>query len=122
MPLVKTDKNIEKETSVIYPESDGERMADNTEQFNWIVLIKTNLEIIFSKNENVFVAGDLLWYPVKGNASIRVAPDVLVAFGTQKAGRRGSYLQWKENNIAPQVVFEILSPGNTKKEMINKRR
>ena len=26
----------------------------------------------------------------------------------------------KENNIAPQVVFEILSPGNTKKEMSKK--
>ncbi|MBN3922825.1 MAG: Uma2 family endonuclease, partial [Nostoc sp. NMS4] len=29
---------------VIYPESDGQPMADNTEQFAWIVKIKENLE------------------------------------------------------------------------------
>ena len=43
----------------------------------------------------------------------------MVIFGCEK-GDRGSYQQWKENNIAPQVVFEILSPGNTTKEMNRK--
>ncbi len=31
-----------------------------------------------------------------------------------------SYLQWREEGIAPQVVFEVLSPGNTKYEMVEK--
>ena len=35
----------------------------------------------------------------------------MVAFGRPK-GYRGSYQQWLEDNIAPQVVFEIISPGN----------
>jgi hypothetical protein len=35
-------------------------------------------------------------------------------------GDRGSYRQWQEDNITPQVVFEILSPGNTIKEMAKK--
>lgn len=110
-----TQKNI------IYPDSDGQPMADNTKQFELIVLIKKNLDLIFANDANVFVAGDLLWYPVEGNNKLRVAPDVMVAFGRPK-GDRGSYQQWKEDNIAPQVVFEILSPGNTPKEMINKYR
>ncbi|MEB3279278.1 MAG: Uma2 family endonuclease [Lyngbya sp.] len=109
----------ETQTDIIYPDSDGQPMADNTLQFRWIVTIKENLEILFSQDENVFVAGDLLWYPVEGNPKIRQAPDVLVAFGRPK-GERGSYQQWKENNIAPQVVFEILSPGNRPQEMIRK--
>jgi Uma2 family endonuclease len=67
----------------------------------------------------VFVAGDLLWYPVEGDNKIRQAPDILVAFGRTK-GDRGSYQQWKEENIAPQVVFEILSPSNTQTEMNRK--
>lgn len=104
---------------VIYPDSDGQPMADNTKQFELIVLIKKNLDLLFANDANVFVAGDLLWYPVEGNNKLRVAPDVMVAFGRPK-GDRGSYQQWKEDNIAPQVVFEILSPGNTPKEMINK--
>jgi Uma2 family endonuclease len=103
-----------------YPDSDGQPMADNTKQFRWITVIQYNLEWLFSKNEEVFVAGDLLWYPVEGNNKIRQAPDVMIAFGRPK-GDRGSYQQWKEAGIAPQVVFEILSPGNTLKEMQRKQ-
>jgi len=110
---------ISLERNIIYPDSDGQPMADNTEQFQWIVLLKENLECLFSNNPNVFIAGDLLWYPMEGHPEIRVAPDVLVAFGRPK-GRRGSYQQWREDNITPQVVFEILSPGNTQQEMIRK--
>ncbi|MBR8841135.1 MAG: Uma2 family endonuclease, partial [Stigonema ocellatum SAG 48.90 = DSM 106950] len=48
-----------------------------------------------------------------------LAPDAMVVFGRPKGDRR-SYKQWEENNIAPQVVFEILSSSNTTKEMANK--
>src|SRR5205809_3637619 len=97
-------------TPVQYPESDGLPMAENTKQFRWIVTIEGGVDALFREDPNVFVAGDLLWYPVEGNNTIRTAPDVLVAFGRPK-GDRGSYLQWLEDNIAPQVVFEVLSPG-----------
>jgi len=86
-------------------------MADNTLQWEWIVTIKCGLEAVFRNDDNVFVAGDLLWYPVEGDNTICTAPDTLVAFGRPK-GYRGSYQQWREGGIAPQVVFEILSPGN----------
>ena len=43
----------------------------------------------------------------------------MVAFGRPK-GRRGSYKQWEEGDIAPQVVFETLSPGNRPPEMQRK--
>lgn len=101
-----------------YPESDGQPMADNTLQFRWIVLIKENLEILFAAIKDVFVAGDLLWYPVRKAPGC--APDIMVVFG-RPACDRGSYLQWEEGNIAPQVVFEILSPSNSKEEMNKKR-
>ncbi|OKH31204.1 hypothetical protein NIES2119_29415 [[Phormidium ambiguum] IAM M-71] len=109
----------ETQPTIIYPDSDGQPMSDNTEQFRWIVFIKENLEILFANNPDVFVAGDLLWYPIEGNNKIRQAPDAMVVFGREK-GKRGSYKQWLENNIPPQVVFEILSPGNTVTEMLRK--
>lgn len=104
-------------SDIIYPESDGQPMADNTKQFRWIVTIKENLELLFADRSDVFVAGDLLWYPVEGNNTLRQAPDALVVFGRPK-GDRGSYRKWEEDNIPPQVVFEILSPGNRLAEMI----
>jgi Uma2 family endonuclease len=105
---------------VIYPDSDGKPMADNTKQFRWIVVIQQNLEWLFADAPDVFVAGDLLWYPVEGSNTICTAPDVMVTFGRTK-GDRGSYKQWEENHIAPQVVFEILSPSNRLTEMNKKQ-
>ena len=109
----------ETQSEIIYPDSDGNPMADNTEHYEWIVKIKENLEILFASENDVFIAGDLLWYPVEGSVKTRQAPDVMVIFGRPK-GKRGSYKQWEENNIAPQVVFEILSPGNRSQEMAKK--
>lgn len=106
---------------VIYPESDGQSMADNTKQFRVIVTIQGGLDALFKDDPNVFVAGDLLWYPVEGDNKTRIAPDVMVVFGRPK-GDRGSYQQWREDNIPPSVVFEVLSPGNRLPEMLNKLR
>jgi Uma2 family endonuclease len=106
---------------ITYPQSDGQPMADNTKQFRWIVTIQGGLDALFRENPQVFVAGDLLWYPIEGHPEICMAPDALVAFGRPK-GDRGSYLQWEEGGIAPQVVFEILSPGNTIAGMTRKFR
>lgn len=110
-----------KPTGIVYPDSDGQPIADNTLQFEWITTIKGGLDHLFRDDPNVFVAGDLLWYPVEGEPTLRCAPDALVAFGRPK-GYRGSYQQWNEGDIAPQVVFEILSPGNRIIEMMRKFR
>ncbi|MGB3240792.1 MAG: Uma2 family endonuclease [Geitlerinemataceae cyanobacterium] len=104
---------------IIYPSSDGQPMADSTIQYKLITKIKEGCESLYRKDENVFVAADLLWYPVEGNASISQAPDVMVIFGRPKDDRR-SYLQWEENNIAPQVVFEIRSFSDTQTKMNRK--
>ncbi|MEH2175535.1 Uma2 family endonuclease [Nostoc sp.] len=104
---------------IIYPDSDGQPMADNTKQFELIVWIKNNLELLFGNDSNVFVAGDLLWYSVEDDNKLCQAPDVMVVFGRPK-GYRGSYQQWLEDNIPPQVVFEIWSPRNRISKMAKK--
>ncbi len=106
-------------SEVVYPDSDGKPMAENTLQFEWIVTIKEGLNAVFKDDPNVFVAGDLLWYPVEGDPKTCAAPDALAAFGRPK-GYRGSYKQWEEDDIAPQVVFEVLSPNNRFEEMRRK--
>ena len=104
---------------IIYPESDGKPMADNTKQFRWILTIQQNIDWLYTNDPQVFVAGDLLWYPIEGQTQITAAPDTMVVFGRPK-GDRGSYKQWEEGNIAPQVVFEILSPSNKPLDMAKK--
>ncbi|WP_165069457.1 Uma2 family endonuclease [Paludisphaera rhizosphaerae] len=102
-----------------YPDSDGKPRADNTTQERWIATIKGGLDALLRDRQDVFVAADLLWYPVEGKPKIRRAPDALVAFGRPK-GNRHSYKTWVEDGVAPHVVFEILSPGNTPLEMVRK--
>jgi len=105
----------------LYPESDGKPLSDNTVQFRLITTLQGGIDALFADDPNVFVAGDLLWYPVEAveGVSKSQAPDVMVVFGRPKGDRR-SYKQFLEEDIAPQVVFEILSKSNTKAEMDTK--
>jgi len=106
---------------ILYPDSDGKPMAENTIQYRWIVRLVANLRHLL-QNQTAFVAGDLLWYPepVDAPPAPAQAPDAMVVLG-RPAGDRGSYKQWEEDNVAPQVVFEILSPSNRAREILNKQ-
>lgn len=108
-------------SQALYPDSDGKPMAENTLQYRWIVRLVTNLKHLL-KDQTAFVAGDLLWYPVQVEKppAPAQAPDAMVVLGRPN-GDRGSYKQWEEDDTAPQVVFEILSPSNTAREMLAKQ-
>ena len=125
--MVQQVQSLSIDDSLLYPDSDGRPVADNTTQLRLIFTIKGGLDALFKDRDDVFIAADLLWYPVQlTQAEIRAekkpkkqAPDVMVVFGRPK-GERGSYMQWQEDDIAPQVAFEILSPSNRKEEMQTK--
>jgi Uma2 family endonuclease len=110
---------VTEKVQIVYPESDGKPMADNTLQAQYIVYLFDGLRALFRDDPNVFVAADLLWYPVEGDPNTCTAPDVMVALGRPK-GHRRSYLQWQEDNIPPQVVFEIWSHSNTYRDFVEK--
>lgn len=101
---------------IVYPESDGKPLADNTLQARWLVYLYTNLNALFPD----FVATNLMWYPIQGNPKVALAPDILVALGRPK-GDRSSYRNWEEGG-PPEVVMEIRSPGNPAEEMAKKLR
>lgn len=109
----------DKAGEIIYPVDNGEPLSNDTEHLNWITFIKNGLEDWFGDRKDVFVAADLLWYPIQGRPDISKAPDVMVVLN-HPAGPRMSYKQWEENNRPPQVVFEFLSSSNTAGEMMDK--
>ena len=104
---------------LVFPDSDGQPMAENTRQYEAIVTLKGNIEAFAPRT--AFVAGDHLIYVDAQNPAARQAPDVYVAFDRPR-GHRGSYKVWEEGNIFPQVIFEVLGPSNTAAEMRGKRR
>ncbi len=104
---------------IIYPIDNGEPLSNDTEHLRWITFVKNGLEDIYGDREDVFVAADLLWYPMEGRPDVCKAPDVMVVLN-HRAGDRMSYQQWKEKGRGPQVVFEFLSKSNTAGEMMEK--
>ena len=102
-----------------FPDSDGKLMAENTRQYEAIVTLKGNIEAFAPAT--AFVAGDHLIYVDSRDPTACQAPDVYVAFGRPR-GHRGSYKVWEEGNVFPQVVFEVLGPSNTDREMRAKRQ
>lgn len=112
--IVRADADID------YPDTDGEPIAESSTQFDAISALKWGLEELFANQPDVAIHGDLFWYATQGDATDRQAPDTMVVFGRPKQ-TRSSYLQWLEGGIAPQVVFEVLSPSNTHEEMVSRR-
>ena len=104
---------------LVFPDSDGQPMAENTRQYEAIVTLKGNIEAFAPAD--AFVAGDHLIYVDARDPAARHAPDVYVAFGRPR-GHRGSYKVWEEGDVFPQVIFEVLGPSNTAAEMRAKRR
>jgi Uma2 family endonuclease len=104
---------------IIYPVDNGEPLSNDTEHLKWITFLKNGLEDWFADREDVFVAADLLWYPVEGRPDISKAPDVMVVLD-HPAGDRSSYKQWEEQGRPPNVVFEFLSKSNTAEEILDK--
>ena len=43
---------------IVYPDSDGKPMADNTLQWRWNATIKSGLDVVFRDRPDVFVAGE----------------------------------------------------------------
>ena len=105
---------------IIYPETDGLPLSDNTKQLRLIMTTQGGLDSLFA-NEKVFVAGNLLWYPVPAppgsqKAAPSKAPDVMVIFDQDRRDRT-IYKQWEEGNLGPQVAFEFVSKTNSTREV-----
>ena len=70
---------------IIDPSSDGQPMAESPIQYELIVKIKEGCESLFKNDPNVFVAADLLWYPVEERIDISQAPDTIAELEADRA-------------------------------------
>jgi Uma2 family endonuclease len=100
-------KSITAPQNIFYPESDGKPMGETDIHIRLIMEIMRTLSIHFSKQNDIYVLGDVLFYYQEGNPKKFVVPDVMVVKGVGKHLRR-SYKLWEEGKV-PSVVFEISS-------------
>jgi len=108
----------------LYPESDGEPMAETELHLEEMIYLIEALKERFQDRPDVFVGGNLLFYYRKGDPSAVVAPDAFVVPGIPKRlprdGRRRKYLLWQEGK-APCFVAELTSESTRTRDLKVKR-
>lgn len=102
-----------------YPSSDGRPMAESDLHMKEMFYLIQALRDRYQDMPDVYVAGDLLLYYVRGDRKACLAPDVFMVKGVPKRDRL-SYLLWKEGQ-APCFVIEVTSKS-TRNEDIEKKR
>ena len=105
--------------SIVYPDSDGEPMAENDSQLTAMLDAISMLREWFDDREDVYAGGDMLIYYHMNDNETRVAPDVFVVFGTEKY-KRNSWIVWREGK-APDIVMELASGSTWRRDMREKR-
>ena len=109
-----------KSEPIIYPESDGQPMAESDIHRDYMVDVIETLKDRYRNQNNVYVSGNLFIYYEKGVKSSVFSPDAFVIFGVPKKRRR-SYKLWEEGNKVPDVVFEVTSSSTWLEDEGNKK-
>ena len=106
--------------SIVYPDSDGEPMAENDHQLTAMLEAISTLRAWFADREDVYPGGDMLMYYRINDNETRVAPDVFVVFGVESRHKRDSWIVWREGK-APDIVMELASGSTWRRDMREKR-
>lgn len=102
-----------------YPSSDGKPMAESDLHRKEMMYLIEALEGWYEDAPDVYVAGDLLLYYVRGDRRSVVAPDVFVVKGIPR-GNRKSYKLWEEKK-GPSFVIEVTSDSTRDVDLGRKR-
>jgi Uma2 family endonuclease len=104
----------------VYPERDGEPMAETDLHRELMIDLIKALRNFFAHEPEVYVSGNLFIYYLAGDRSKRVAPDVFVVRGVSNHQRR-VYRLWAEGR-APQVVIEVSSRETRNEDLQRKKQ
>ena len=107
--------------AVIYPESDGQPIAESDATRDYLFYSVEALRLYFKSRGSVYVSGNLFIYYEEGNPKAVISPDVFVVFGVSQRKRR-SYKTWQEGNKLPSFILEITSKTTKKQDQENKPR
>lgn len=100
-----------------YPESDGKPMGETELHRDWTIRLLDILRHRY-RDQQVYVASDLLLYYEEGTPAKFVVPDCFVVLNCAKHRRR-TFQTWREGRV-PDVVVEITSRCTSSIDMIDK--
>lgn len=99
---------------IIYPESDGQPMAEADRHRKDMTYLVDALCYHFRDRPDIYVSGDLFIYYEEGNPAACVAPDLFVVHGVANADRK-TYRLWEEGRV-PSMVVEVTSKSTRERD------
>ena len=104
-------------TEVEYPESDGRPMGETDLHRHWMIRLLDILKHRY-RNQQVYVACDLVVYFEEGEPTRFVVPDEFVVKGCDP-GERRVFKTWEEGKV-PHCVMEVTSRGTRSEDTSRK--
>jgi Uma2 family endonuclease len=104
---------------IVYPESDGQPMAESDLHRKEMTYLIDALTEHFRRADDVYVAGNLFLYYKKGDPRAVVAPDLFVVKGVAKRDRK-VYKLWEEHR-SPCFMVEVTSDTTRDEDLSDKR-
>jgi len=103
---------------IVYPESDGQPMAESDLHRKEMTYLIDALTEHFRRADDIYVAGNLFFYYKKGDPRSVVAPDLFVVKGVVKRNRK-VYKLWEEHR-PPCFVVEVTSDTTRDEDLSDK--
>ena len=103
------ERRIGTAPTLVYPESDGEPMAETPKHQQVMIDCMDMMRSHFRGVVDVYIAGNMLLYYEEGNPRKSVSPDVFMVRGLSKKELR-TYKTWEQPSTL-DFVLEVASPS-----------
>ncbi len=115
-------KSLRIPPQVVYPDSDGQPIAEDEPNFFQATPLVLALDDHFAGDPEVHVGGNCFVYYEEGKPASNVAPDLYFVRGIADAKRRRRvYKVWEEGGKHPQFVLEVLSESTKNQDKLFKK-
>lgn len=105
--------------TIVYPESDGQPMAETPRHQQVMIDYINILRRHFRKVPDVYIGGNLLLYYEESNPRKSVSPDVFMVRGVSQKELR-VYKTWEQPSTL-DFVLEVASPSTVRKDLGEKK-
>ena len=113
------EKRIRAAPTLVYPESDGEPMAESGKHVRLLLDMIETIDRHFQDIPDVHVGGNMFLYYEEGNPRKVISPDVFMVRGVSKKDLR-TYKTWEQQPHL-DFVLELASPSTYTKDFNEKK-
>ena len=113
------EKRIGSAPTLVYPESDGEPMAESGRHVRLLLDMIDAIDRYFQDTPDIHVCGNMFIYYEEGNPRKVISPDVFMVRGVSKKDLR-TYKTWEQQPYL-DFVLELASPSTYTKDFNEKK-